>query len=203
MLSLIGALQLRIVRLWLWFKGRVEARKAEPWLIVLSFFESFLIPVPVDPFMAAMILADRARWFWVALFATISSTIGAVVGYGIGFFAFDLLGAWFAGVADKSAFLERMTLLFSDHALALTFAAALTPIPNAPVVIAAGFVGTNVIAFAVVWFVARAIRFMGVGYIVYAFGIKTLSRFERSITIATIALVLIMLSAYAYAASGI
>ncbi len=190
MRNFLSLAQTHFIRTWLWFKERVHDRKAEPWLVVLSFSESFLIPVPVDPFLAAMVIADRARWVWIATLATISSTLGAVAGYIIGFFAFDLIGAWFAHVTDSSAFIERMTALFQDHALALTFAAALTPIPNAPVVIAAGFLGTQILLFTLAWFVARFIRFFGVAYVVYAFGTDSLSRAERVLNIGTVVLIL-------------
>lgn len=203
MLQFLGSLQIACVRWWLWFKGHVERRTAESWLGVLSFSESFLVPVPVDPFLAAMVLADRSRWVRVAALATLTSTVGAVAGYAIGYFAFDLIGTWFAHVADRSAFIERMTALFTDHAAALTFAAALTPIPNAPVVIAAGFVSTNIVWFTLAWLVARAIRFFGVAYIVYAFGLSTLSVVERALSIGTVVAVLVGLSYVAYIAAGI
>lgn len=202
-MSLLSALQIRALRYWLWFKTRVHNRTAEPWLGALAFAESFLIPIPVDPFLVAMIIADRSRWAWTAFIATASSTAGALVGYGIGFFAFDLIGTWFASVTDRSVFVEKMTLLFSEHALPLTFAAALTPIPNAPVVIAAGFVSTNLFLFFLAWAVARAIRFFGVAYIVYAFGIKTLSFAERALNIGTVLLVLFFVGWFAYALSGV
>lgn len=203
MASFITDVEIRALRLWLWFKQKVADRTAEPWFVLLAFLESFFIPVPVDPFMAAIIVADRTRWWRVALLGTVSSTLGAVVGYGIGFFAFDYLGAWFAGVVDKSVYIEKMSLLFSDHALSLTFAAALTPIPNAPIVIAAGFVSTNLLLFAIAWGVARTLRFFGVAYIVYAFGLSTLSHMERVLSIGTVGTVLIVLGWYAYRISGV
>lgn len=198
MRAFLSVVQTQFIRTWLWFKERVHDRKAEPWLVVLSFSESFLIPVPVDPFLAAMVIADRTRWVWIATLATISSTLGAVAGYLIGFFAFDIIGAWFAHVSDSSAFVEKMTALFQDHALTLTFAAALTPIPNAPIVIAAGFLGTQIILFTLAWFVARFIRFFGVAYVVYAFGTDSLSRAERVLNIGTVVFILVAITWFVY-----
>lgn len=199
----ISEIQLRAVRLWLWFKGQVHNRTAEPWLAALSCAESFLIPIPVDPFLVAMVVADRARWAWLATVATTASLGGALVGYAIGFFAFDYLGTWLAGIVDKSQFIERMTVLFYDNALLLTFAAALTPIPNAPVVIAAGFVSTNVFLFIIAWSLARSIRFFGVAYVVYAFGMDTLTRTERVINVVTVCIALGVLGWVTYIAVGI
>lgn len=201
-MSLLAHAQLWFVRLWLWFKERVQNKKAEPWLWLLSFLEGFLPLIPVDPFLAAMVLADRARWYILATIATVSSTIGALTGYAIGYFAFDLIGTWFLEISDTSTFIEKMTLLFTDNAEAIVFAAALTPIPNAPIVIAAGFLGSNLVWFVIAWAVGRTIRFFGVAYIAYAFGLVALSRAERALTVGTVVLVLLIVSALAYTASG-
>jgi len=202
-MSIVGDIQTYVVRLWLWFKTKVEERKAEPFLVGLSFFESFLIAIPLDPFLAAMVLADRARWKYLAFISAVSSTVGAAVGYIIGFFAFDLIGQWFIGVAAGSDFLSRLVFAFEDHAVMLTFAAALTPLPNGPVVVAAGFVGTNFLWFLIAWAVARALRFFGVAYIVYAFGTQTLSKTERAFNIATVAITLLVLGWFVWRAAGI
>lgn len=202
-MKIIGNIQLRIVRLWLWFKTAVQAGKAGPFLWALSFGESFLFAIPVDAFLAAMVLADRARWVWLATVTTLTSTAGAAVGYLIGFFAFDYLGAWFAGATDSSAFVTRIIELFTDHAVVLTFAAALTPIPNGPVVIAAGFVGTNFFLFLLAWFIGRAVRFFGVAYIAYQFGAESVSHAEKALKIGTVVLVLFLLGWFVYYAAGI
>lgn len=202
-MSFRAEVETQVVRTWLWFKGLVARGRATPFLGILSFLESFLIAIPVDPFLAAMVLADRARWVYVATVATLSSTLGAVVGYFIGFFAFDLVRVWFMSAAESSTLLATIVRLFVDHALGLTFAAALTPLPNGPVVLAAGFVGTPFLWFLVAWCLARGIRFYGVAYIVYAFGADTLSRAERVLNISTVALILLVVGWLAYRAAGI
>lgn len=199
----LGTIQTWVLRVWLGFKGLVVRGKAEPYLGALSFFESFLIAVPVDPFLAAMVIADRSKWVRIAAVATVTSTLGAAVGYLIGFFAFDTIGEWFFALTASSAFITKLIALFADHAVVLTFAAALTPIPNGPVVIAAGFVGTPFFWFVCAWAVARALRFFGVAYIVYAFGATTLSISERLINITTVAFTLVVIGWFVYRAAGI
>ena len=202
-MGVVTRLQIVALRYWLLFKKLVVAGKAVPYLAALSFAESFLIAIPVDPFLAAMVIADRSRWIYLAAVATVTSTVGAGVGYLIGFFAFDYLGQWFFSVTASSDILAKIVNAFSDHAVVLTFAAALTPLPNGPVVVAAGFVGTNFLTFFLAWTVARAIRFFGVAYIVYAYGTDTLSKSERVLTIGTVAGALVVLGWFAYTAAGI
>lgn len=202
MVPFLGDVQLRVVRVWLWFKTKVQNRVAEPWLALISFLEGFLPLIPVDPFLAAMVFADRERWLTLAAIATFASTVGAFAGYAIGYFAFDVIGTWFLEISDRSAFIEQMAQLFTDNAWSIVFAGALTPIPNAPIVVAAGFLQMSILNFFIAWTVGRVIRFFGVAYIVYAFGMTALSRAERALTIGTVGLVLIVLSLLAYAASG-
>ena len=203
MLRLIAFVQTEALRLWLWFKTQVAARRATPVLGALSFGESFLFAIPIDAFLAAVVLADRERWARIAFFTTMTSTAGAVVGYLIGFFAFDWLGPWFIGVTEGSRFITRIIALFEDHAALLTFAAALTPIPNGPIVIAAGFVGSNFLLFILAWVVGRAVRFYAVAYVAYAFGSATLSKTERALNIGTVLIVLVALGWVVYKAAGI
>lgn len=202
-MRLIARIQTLILRAWLAFKTAVHKGTAEPYLALLSFLESFLIAIPVDPFLVAMVLADKARWIRIAALATVSSTAGAAVGYLIGFFAFDLVGKWLLSALGTSGLLTKIITLFADHAIILTFAAALTPIPNGPVVVAAGFVGTNFFMFMIAWTVARTLRFFGVAYIVYAFGTDTLSHSERILNISSVALALFIVGWFVYSASGI
>jgi membrane protein YqaA with SNARE-associated domain len=202
-MGFVGQLQTIAIRYWLLFKTLVTQGKAVPYLAVLSFAESFLIAIPVDPFLAAMIIADRTRWVYLAAVATVASTIGAGVGYLIGFFAFDYFGGWFFSLTASSDILTKIVYAFGDHAIVLTFAAALTPLPNGPVVVAAGFVGTNFFTFFLAWTIARAIRFFGVGYIVYAYGADTFSKSERVLSISTVLCALVVLGWFAYHAAGI
>lgn len=202
-MGFIGDIQTRVLRLWLWFKVQVTNRKAEPYLAALSFFESFLFAIPIDALLAAMVLADRARWKAIAFLATATSTLGAAAGYLIGFFAFDLVKDWFFGLTAASEFLSKVVTAFDTHAITLTFAAGLTPLPNGPVVVAAGFIGTNFFWFLLSWTFARALRFFGVAYIVYAFGADTLSRSERILNIGTALITLVIIGWVVWAAAGI
>ncbi|MEK7063653.1 MAG: VTT domain-containing protein [Patescibacteria group bacterium] len=200
---MLGKLQILVVRAWLWFKTEVAAGRAEPVLWGLSFGESFLFAIPIDAFLAAMVLADRTRWIYLATVTTITSSLGAAVGYLIGFFAFDLIGTWFLHVTNTSAFIGKVTELFADHALLLTFAAAFTPVPNGPIVVAAGFIGTDFLLFMVAWTVGRALRFFAVAYIVYAFGAASLGKSERYLNIGTVVFVLLVVGWFVYRAAGI
>ena len=58
----------------------------------MSFIESSIFIIPPDVMIIPMVLADRAKWWRIALTATIASVIGGVGGYLIGSFLFNTLG---------------------------------------------------------------------------------------------------------------
>ena len=58
----------------------------------MSFIESSIFIIPPDVMIIPMVLADRAKWWLIALTATIASVVGGVGGYLIGVFLFDSLG---------------------------------------------------------------------------------------------------------------
>ena len=60
-------------------------------LFTWSFVEAwFIIPIPPDALLIPMSIANRSRAYFYAYMTTISSVIGGLVGYLIGFYAIDL-----------------------------------------------------------------------------------------------------------------
>jgi membrane protein YqaA with SNARE-associated domain len=52
----------------LWFEPKADTKAAKIWLFVISFTESFIFPIPVDPFMAIVILVQRKKWIYFVSF---------------------------------------------------------------------------------------------------------------------------------------
>ena len=52
----------------------------------ISFIESIIFPIPVDPFLAGLTLAVPKKALKFALFCTIGSVVGGVVGWLLGYF---------------------------------------------------------------------------------------------------------------------
>ena len=58
-------------------------------LAALTFAESVFFPIPPDVLLAPMVLANRKKaWFYASL-TTVSSVIGGVVGYYLGYWMFE------------------------------------------------------------------------------------------------------------------
>src|ERR1044072_740947 len=60
----------------------------------ISFAESSFFPVPPDVMLIPMALAKPQRAYALALWCTLSSVAGGLVGYAIGALLYDSVGAW-------------------------------------------------------------------------------------------------------------
>src|SRR5256885_12007232 len=76
-------------RLYAWILGIAAGPNALPALLLVSFVESSVFPIPPDILLIPMILA-RPREAWrLAALCTLASVAGGMVGYAIGYFLFD------------------------------------------------------------------------------------------------------------------
>ena len=143
-------------------------------LAIVSFIESSFFPVPPDIMIVPMVVAKRDRYFKIFLIATLFSTLGAFLGYFIGFTFFNVFGVKvfeFYGY-DNTDFLREkfQTGGGSFSWLLILFTAAFTPLPFKLVTIFSGFIQFNLVLFFFTCLFARGLRFFIVAYLSAKFG---------------------------------
>ncbi|MGB0848076.1 MAG: YqaA family protein [Thiolinea sp.] len=131
---------------------------APRYLGILSFAESSFFPIPPDVMLIPMVLAKPENWRWLALLTTITSVLGGITGYFIGFFAFEtlepLIIQW--GYGEK---IELAKSLFSEWGIWIIFAAGFSPIPYKIFTITAGALSMVLIPFIFASIIGRGARF--------------------------------------------
>ena len=146
-------------------------KKNATWVMAgISFAESSFFPLPPDVLMIPMCLANRRRAFWYATVATISSVLGAFLGYAIGYYLFASVGEEilrFYGAMDT---FEALKDKFLQYGVEIIVLKGMTPIPFKLVTIASGLAGFNLGLFALACLVSRSIRFYLVAAILYLVG---------------------------------
>jgi membrane protein YqaA with SNARE-associated domain len=133
---------------------RWAAHKNAPAILaVLSFFEAILFPVMPEVMLAPMCLAQPKRGPWFATLSLAFSMVGAVVGYLLGHYAFelarplfDLLG-WSAGIDEWVVKLSAMVRESPWQAFWALVLAGFVPIPMKFFTWAAGVVGMPMLPF--------------------------------------------------------
>lgn len=170
-----------------WFRGKAQTPHARAWLGTYSFLEALILPFPTDVFLALLVYADRKRAVWLTTLTTLTSVLGAMAGYGLAFFFYDIAVAPLASHIGLAQVLEIAEHLDSVAFIAV-FLGALTPFPFTPVVFAAGLLHVNFFTLILASFFGRAIRYSLVTIITLFFGVTVLPRFGRIATTFTIVL---------------
>ena len=145
-------------------------RKAAWGLAGVSFAESSFFPIPPDIMLIPMVLADRANAWRNALICTLASVAGAALGYAIGMFLWETIGAPVIGFYGAEESFEKFTSFYADWGVWIVLAAAISFLPFKVATLASGLTGLSFLPFLLTSLVGRGIRFFAVAGLVYYLG---------------------------------
>ncbi len=136
-----------------------QHRRAPSLLAGLSFSESVFFPIPPDVMLAPMALARPERAWYYAFITSLSSVLGGIAGFLLGWFAFDsllqpLIIEW--GYQDK---IDAAMSWFEAYGIWVVFLAGFSPIPYKVFTLTAGFLQMAFLPFLLASIVGRSIRF--------------------------------------------
>ncbi|PHS19091.1 MAG: hypothetical protein COA86_05320 [Kangiella sp.] len=171
-------------------------KHAEYYLGIISFFESVIFPIPVDVMLAPMCLARLDRAWRYALIATITSVLGGLFGYLLGYYAFEgyiepLLADW--GLTQRY---EMAANWFIDYGVWIVFVAGFAPIPYKLLTISAGALVMPLIPFMIASLIGRAGRFYLVAYLIRLGGEKMEQKLHKIIDYIGWGVVIVAISGY-------
>lgn len=130
------------------------------WVLgIVSFLESALLPIPVDPFALPIMMANRKRLWQAAAIASLSSVAGGCLGYYIGAYLSDTLGAWVISTYSLEPQFETFKSDLRRQGSWMIAVAAISPVPYKLGAIAAGAVKFNFTLFLTISLVCRSARF--------------------------------------------
>ncbi|MEC5291766.1 YqaA family protein [Aurantimonas sp. C2-6-R+9] len=157
-------------RLYDWVMSLAATRHAERALAAVSFIESSVFPIPPDVLLIPMVIADRAKWFRIALVCTVASVLGAFLGYAIGALFFDLVGRPILELYGKADAFAELTARYNSWGGWAVLFAAMTPFPYKVLTIFSGVTGLNLLTFTVVSIIGRGVRFFLVAWLLNRYG---------------------------------
>lgn len=153
-----------------WTMSLAASRHATGALAVVSFVESSVFPIPPDVLLIPMVIANRAKAWWLAFVCTVSSIAGALLGYAIGAFFFEAIARpilSFYGYLEK---FDAFADYYNSWGAWAVLIAGVTPFPFKVITIASGATKLSLPVFIVASIVARGIRFFVVAGLLYFFG---------------------------------
>ncbi|WP_224815063.1 YqaA family protein [Hasllibacter sp. MH4015] len=157
-------------RLYDWTMGFAGHRHALWVLAIVSFAESSVFPIPPDVLMIPMILARPSRAWLIAGVCLVASVLGGLLGYAIGYFAFEEIGRPIFEALGKVERIEQFNERFNDFSFWPVLIAGLTPFPYKVITIMSGWTGLPLATFIAASVVARGLRFFIVAALLWKFG---------------------------------
>lgn len=185
-------------RLYDWTIRLAERPSAEIWLFIIAFVESSVFLVPAEVLFLPMAIARPKRVWRYGLIASAGSILGGVVGWLIGYYAFEAIARpvlEFYGKLDefeamKGAVSMELILLF----LVTSGAAHLPPLKV--VTILAGVLQVNLLFFFLAAVVARGGKFMLLSWLFARHGASIRDFIEKRLNLIAGGVAAVLILAY-------
>lgn len=170
--------------------GLMRSKYGVTFLGLISFFESFLpLPIITDPFLAAAIMADRAKVLRLILVTTITSVVGGFMAYLVAVLFRDILLSLLSPELTET--LTSFVAGQSGDTFLLTVIGAVTPVPYTIIAYAIAITNGNPLVFILGSIVGRLFRYGVVGWCTYKFGPAALQYAKRSIIVTSLVLFIV------------
>jgi membrane protein YqaA with SNARE-associated domain len=149
--------------------------------------------------LAPMSLAERHKAFFYAAVTTVTSVLGGILGYLIGWLLVGAIEPWLLASGYAEAYQHARTL-FDQYGVWIVFIAGFSPIPYKVFTISAGAAAMNFPGFVIASLIGRGARFFLVAGLIYAGGPGAAGQIRRVvdlvgwITVAAIGGILVWLA---------
>jgi membrane protein YqaA with SNARE-associated domain len=141
------------------------------WLLgFVSFIEAIFFPIPPDVLLIPMILANIKRAWLYAFVTTITSVVGGLVGYAIGYLAYEQIAEPLLLSLGKQAAMNLFSISINENGFLIVLTAGISPIPFKVVSVMSGFTQMPVFVFLLSALLGRATRFFVVATLLKYYG---------------------------------
>ncbi|MDU0356271.1 VTT domain-containing protein [Paraglaciecola aquimarina] len=173
-------------------KQLVDSPKLFGVLMIMSFLESIIVPIPLETILIPLMQAKRKSIWLLAFWATVGCVLGAIVGYLVGYFLFETfseqIASWFSDPQQLKEVTEQMQVKGFWYVLSI----GLVPIPFQIAMLAAGAAKYSFVMFIVATFIARSLRYFGLALLVKLVGNQAEALFKKYKLPTTIGITLIV-----------
>ena len=158
-------------------------KRSNLYLSIVSFVESSFFPIPPDVMIVPMVLAKKDSYLKIFLIATVFSVLGGIVGYLIGYLFLDL-AMYVIEIYNYESKVLKLKMDLSQGSgmviwLGTLFLAGFTPLPYKVFTITSGLIAFDIIAFIIISFISRGLRFYLVSILTSKFGEKFVKLIEQ------------------------
>jgi membrane protein YqaA with SNARE-associated domain len=158
-------------------------------LAAIAFADSSFLPIPPDLLLVPMALVRPKQIWLLSLVCAVASSLGAVVGYVIGYGLWGLIGARLVELYGCGEGFIAYQHLIGKWGVWIIIAKSLTPIPFKIMAIAAGVAAMSPSAFLASAAVGRVLHFAIVATLIALWGDRVMvfvSRYGRALAIISV-----------------
>lgn len=167
------------------------------WLIgVASFLEALIVPIPLEVVLVPFMLINRNSIWLITLITTMGCVLGAVVGYGVGFFLFQSVGQWLIDTFGWANALHSFRVTFDAYGFWAIVAVGILPIPFQVAMLTAGAASYPLVWFLLACGLARGLRYYGLAGLVVVFGAHALQLWKKHSTTAGVSVILLVICGF-------
>ena len=169
-----------------WTLEKAQHKNAKWYLSLISFAESSFFPIPPDILLIPMALASKTKALFYAFICTLSSVLGGIFGYAIGYFFFNSIGLYIVEFYHLENSFSIFENYYKEFGILIVLGAGITPFPYKFITIASGVFGLNIYLFVIVSMIGRGLRFYLIAILLYFFGEKIKLFIDKYFNILTI-----------------
>jgi membrane protein YqaA with SNARE-associated domain len=162
----------------------------------ISFAESSFFPLPPDLLMIPMILANKSLAWRLAFWGTITSVLGGLFGYAIGYFLFEAIGTWIIETYHLQNAMTAFQNGYNEWGFWIIILKGVTPIPYKLVTISSGLARYDLPLFILASIIARGFRFYVLAAILFYFGPTARVFIEKYLTLCLTASLIIIVMGF-------
>jgi len=185
-----------IRRLYDWMLSWADHPKAAPALFGLSFAEASFFPIPPDPLLIALSIANPRKALRWAAICSAGSILGGVAGYLIGWHFMSIIGEKILAFYHLDQQYEMAQELYRKYQAWAVATAGFTPLPYKLFTITAGAFKIDFGIFVLASALSRSARFFLVAGLVYLFGPSIRDFLEKYFDYVTIAFIVLLIGGF-------
>ncbi|WP_025562393.1 VTT domain-containing protein [Psychromonas sp. SP041] len=162
-------------------------------ITIASFLESTIVPIPLEAVLVPLMQARREKLWAIALMATLGCIVGALFGYALGYYLFDVVGDWVINTFSSPEQFENVRQQMQEQGFWFVMTLGIVPIPFQIAMLAAGATKYSITLFLIASAIARSIRYFGLAVVVYYAGNQAeriISKHKNKVMIALTILIL-------------
>lgn len=185
-------------RMYDWVMSWADSPYGTVALAAIAFAESSFFPIPPDVLLIALGVAQPGRAYFYALVSTLSSVVGGMLGYLIGWLLWEGVNQLFFRYVPgfTPEVFARVQGYYDAYGFLAVMIAGFTPIPYKVFTIASGVFAMNFPLFVLASTISRGLRFFIEGGLIARYGAKMREILERNFNLMTILFVILLVGGF-------